>query len=303
MTDAEAPLPFASDGSGGGLPGEEFRTAGLVFGQLLGDPGRLPAGAWVAGLEPWWDVTRWDAHARSLRGLRRQLGRAGRCGVVVSWSWLRDETSLDAAGQQLAALLARWRAACRMPPMAFAASSRWEEPHACAWLGLAWCGERLVGAALALPRAPGVWCLVHLVRDPEAPQGTVELLVDKGMRALAGDGARWVTLGLMPLEGPVPPLLARVRPALEGLFPFAGLAAFKRRFRPDLELSLLVVHPDLPVWVGVLRLLRAFTGVGFRRYARSWLRWAMGYRVGLLPEADALRGRLDATTRLEPIAT
>ena len=43
-----------------------------------------------------------------------------------------------------------------------------------------------------------------LLRAPEAPNGTSELLVDAAMREAASDGVRYVTLGLAPLAGEVP---------------------------------------------------------------------------------------------------
>ncbi|MEB3298140.1 MAG: phosphatidylglycerol lysyltransferase domain-containing protein [Candidatus Sericytochromatia bacterium] len=260
------------------LPGEVFRTGGVAFGRLWPEGRDLPPATWVAGVEPWWELARWPDHARQLRGLRRQLARGRRKGLRLEGHWLRQQVPGAVPGEALSDLLVRWRLACAMPPMAFAAASRWESVHREAWLGLAWQGERLVGAALALPRGHGAWCLVHLVRDPAAPQGTVEHLVDCAMRELASAGGRWATLGLMPLEGPIPVWLRRVGPRLEGLFPFEGLSTFKLRFRPHRHRYLLVEHPALPQAFGVFCLLRAFTGVGFLRYAATWLLWRLGRR-------------------------
>ena len=42
-----------------------------------------------------------------------------------------------------------------------------------------------------------------VLRSPEAPNGTVELLIDAAMRALHEAGSRFVTLGLAPLAGAI----------------------------------------------------------------------------------------------------
>ena len=82
-------------------------------------------------------------------------------------------------------------------------------------------------------RASG-WFFEDFIRDPSAPNGTVELLVDAGMRAAAAARTALVTLGLAPLAGEVGPWLRVGAPARRALYDFDGLRAFKAKLRPAL---------------------------------------------------------------------
>ncbi|MCX5742905.1 MAG: phosphatidylglycerol lysyltransferase domain-containing protein, partial [Proteobacteria bacterium] len=70
------------------------------------------------------------------------------------------------------------------------------------------------------------------LRDPDAPNGTVEALVDAGMRAAAAAEVPFVTLGLVPLAGEVAPWLRVARTLGGALYDFDGLRAFKAKFKP-----------------------------------------------------------------------
>ena len=67
------------------------------------------------------------------------------------------------------------------------------------------------------------WLLQHIVRDPRAPNGSSELMVDAAMRAAMEEGRRYVTLGLAPLSGEVAPWLRVARAWGSPLFDFEGL--------------------------------------------------------------------------------
>jgi len=250
----------------GQFQGEILAEGPVTFGRLLSPDQRLTGAAWVAGCEPWWRLERWPDHERSLTSVLRQVRRGRRKGVGIVLHACEATAPIEIAGGPLAALLARWREAKPLPPMAFAAASRWEQVAARALIGLAWRDHELVGAALALPRAGNHWSFVHLVRAPDAPQGTVEMLVLACMRHFHDQGVRWATLGLMPLEGPVPLLLRLVRPCFRRWFDFEGLARFKLKFRPHLLVPLLVEHRGLSSPASLYALLKAFAGanpVGF----------------------------------------
>jgi phosphatidylglycerol lysyltransferase len=108
-------------------------------------------------------------------------------------------------------------------------------------------GERLVGFLTAAPifTRPG-WLLQNLIRAPEAPNGTTELLVDHAMRDAAGQSGEdspMVTLGLAPLAGQVVPALRLARSAGSVLFDFEGLRAFKARLRPSRWSPIHLVYP------------------------------------------------------------
>ena len=101
--------------------------------------------------------------------------------------------------------------------------------------------------ASPVPQRRG-WLVEQIIRGRGAANGTNELLVDAAMRALAADGAEYVTLGLAPLsrrarlpadEGAVPhPLWLRAVLAWTRLhgrrfYNFDGLDAFKAKLQPD----------------------------------------------------------------------
>jgi phosphatidylglycerol lysyltransferase len=123
----------------------------------------------------------------------------------------------------------------------------------------------VVGLASAAPvPARGRLFIEHFVRAPDAPNGTVELLVDGVMqRARAPE----VTLGLAPLTGAVSRWLRLARWLGKPLYDFAGLRAFKAKLRPDTwEPVYLCVAHDASTLVALRDALRAFAGgslVGF----------------------------------------
>jgi phosphatidylglycerol lysyltransferase len=93
---------------------------------------------------------------------------------------------------------------------------------------------RLVGLLAAAPIfARRGWLLQALVRAPDAPNGTSELLVDQALRAAALGEDALVTLGMAPLAGRVAPPLRWARRAGAALFDFQGLRTFKAKLRPQ----------------------------------------------------------------------
>ena len=115
--------------------------------------------------------------------------------------------------------------------------------------------------SLAPVAARNGWFLEHLLRDPSAPNGTSEAVVDFAMRALAFEGVTWATLGLAPLSGPVSGWLRVARNAAAPFYNFAGLSAFKRKLRPSSWEPIYLAYPRErhSVWA-MLDALRAFAG-------------------------------------------
>lgn len=83
---------------------------------------------------------------------------------------------------------------------------------------------------------------VDLMRfDPEAPNGSMEVLFAKIMLHFKSEGYAWFSLGMAPLAGlsdnPVAPLWHRLGRAAfdhgEALYNFHGLRAFKNKFHPE----------------------------------------------------------------------
>ncbi|MET0594435.1 MAG: phosphatidylglycerol lysyltransferase domain-containing protein [Polyangiaceae bacterium] len=102
----------------------------------------------------------------------------------------------------------------------------------------------LVGVACLVPvPGRGGWFIEHLLRDPKAPNGTVELLVDAVMRWAAEAGSSWLTLGLAPLAGDVAGPLGFARRHLRPLYDFEGLRRFKAKLRPSDWMPIYLAFP------------------------------------------------------------
>lgn len=219
------------------------------------------------GEQPVWDPRRWAdtlaAHAR----LREQVRRARAKGVRVRHV-APAELDAGALGDATRDLLEGWLATRGMPPMGFLVQlsplTVPEQRHC-------FVAERdghVVGIArvIPVPQRSG-WFVEHLVRAPHAPNGTAELLADAVMRWAAEAGCSWLTLGLAPLAGDVPPALrmARRRGAL--LYDFEGLHRFKAKLRPTEWQPIHVTRPATQgAIVTMIDVLAAFAPGGFLRF-------------------------------------
>jgi phosphatidylglycerol lysyltransferase len=129
---------------------------------------------------------------------------------------------------------------------------------------LAECEGRLVGLVyvVPVPQRRG-WFIEHMARAPFAPNGTVELLVDTVMRWASEQGCSWLTLGLVPLSGDVPPLLRIVRRRMSFLYNFDGLRHFKAKLRPTTWQPIYLSYPASQNVIGtVFDVLAAFAKSG-----------------------------------------
>ncbi len=228
----------------------------------------------MLGEQPVWDPQSWADHVSHHRSLREQLRRARAKGVTVQTF---DADAMREPGRRalLEALIDRWFASRPMARMGFLVDV---DPFA--WLALRRSMVAMRGstpvALLSMVPVPtrGGWLLEHLLRDPDAPNGTAELLVDHAMRELAADGVLWATLGLAPLAGPVSGWLRTIRTLSRPLFNFDGLAAFKRKLRPQQWEPIYLAYPREQSSVrAMLDGLRAFAGGPLWRFGlRTLLR-------------------------------
>jgi phosphatidylglycerol lysyltransferase len=129
-----------------------------------------------------------------------------------------------------------------------------------------------VGFLSAIPvyARPG-WLFEDFLRDPGAPNGTVELLVDAGMRAAAAEGLPYVTLGLVPLSGEVSPWLRAARRWGKSLYDFDGLRAFKAKLRPCGWDPIFLSYPRGSGFVAMFDTLTAFARGGLLRFGLETL--------------------------------
>lgn len=213
-----------------------FGAAGRIRKMLQGRPGYSSV---VLGAQPVWNPQEWLPERTP--SLRQQFNRARNKGIVVE-EWAAAKATNH---PELRRVLAEWLETRGLPPLHFLV-----EPETLAFLEdrrvfVARQDDRPV-AFLVLSPIPARrgWLTEQFPRTRAAPNGTVELLVDAAVRAVAADGSTYVTMGLVPLaeNGSFAPepnpmwlrLLARwVRAHGRRFYNFEGLEAFKAKFRPD----------------------------------------------------------------------
>lgn len=222
------------------------------------------------GEQPVWDPKDWTAIVAATRSLREQLRRGRAKGVDVSREPGENATVEPLRGT-LEALIHTWAKSKRLPPMGFLVRV---DPFGFARerrLFVARRAGQMVGFASAVPvYARRGWLLEDLIRAPDAPNGTTELLVDAAMRDTASLGSVYLTLGLAPLSGHVPPLLRLIRHAGAPLYDFAGLRAFKAKFRPPSWVPIYLSFPrEQSASTAVYDSLVAFAGRGLLGYGFS----------------------------------
>jgi phosphatidylglycerol lysyltransferase len=196
------------------------------------------------GEQPTWDPRGWGATLRTAKSLREQLRRARAKGVTVR----RVSASAIANGgsptrRAVEALIGRWLGSRGMAPMGFLVDV---QPFSFAEERRYFVAEqegRVVAFLAAVPvYARGGWLLEDLLRDPAAPNGSAELLVDAAMRAFGEDGSSYVTLGLAPLAG-ASGWLRLARESTRALYDFEGVRAFKAKLRPHAWEPIYLAYP------------------------------------------------------------
>jgi phosphatidylglycerol lysyltransferase len=201
------------------------------------------------GEQPEWAADSWPETLRTSSSLREQLRRARAKGVSVRLaSGAELSSTASPLRRGLERLVAGWLGQHEMAPMGFLVQvdplTLLEEHR----VYVAEQNGQLMGFLTAAPifARPG-WLLQNLIRAPEAPNGTSELLVDHAMRDAAAESGTedspMVTLGLAPLAGQVVPALRLARSAGSVLFDFEGLRAFKARLRPSRWSPIHLVYP------------------------------------------------------------
>lgn len=216
----------------------------------------------LVGEQPVWNPQTWTDTLRGHRSMREQLRRARAKGIVVreiAPAALEREAALRAA---LDDVVERWLAARPMARMGFLVDAR-PLRHLAHRLLFVAARDGVPVALLSLAPVPARngWLFEHLLREPGAPNGTGELLIDHAMRTLAERGGQWASLGLAPLAGPVSGWLRVTRDVSRPFFNFRGLSAFKRKLRPDAWAPIYLAYPrERLSALAMLDGLRAFAG-------------------------------------------
>jgi len=224
------------------------------------------------GEQPAWDPTSWASSGRASRSTREQLRRARAKGVrvrPVAAGEIADASS--ATRRAVEGLIAAWERTRPMAPMGFMVTV-----HPFTFPGerryfVAERDGRAVGFLAAVPvYARGGWFLEDLVRAPDAPNGTAELLVHHAMVAASAEGSRYATLGLAPLAGDVDPMLRVARALSAPLYGFRGVFAFKAKLRPDAWEPIYLAHASAAP-LAIYDTLVAFSRGGLLRFGAETL--------------------------------
>ncbi len=225
------------------------------------------------GEQPTWDPRRWEDSLRESRSLREQIRRARAKGVVVRRLAPDEIASGRPERTAIDALIARWLRSRALAPMgflvkvdpfSFAAERRYH---------IAEKDGQIIGFLAAIPvyRRNG-WFLEDLLRDPRAPNGTAELLVDAAMRTAAAEGSTYATLGLAPLAGEVAGWMRFVRKLASLAYDFDGVKAFKTKLRPSgWDPIYLAVPRGRSGLAAIYDSLAAFAQGGFLRFGLATL--------------------------------
>jgi phosphatidylglycerol lysyltransferase len=226
------------------------------------------------GEQPTWDPQDWPAIVAKHRSLREQLRRARAKGVSIRRLGAA-ELEQGETHDQLARIADRWLSARTMAPMGFLVRLEpftFPSERRCFVAEVAGVVVAFAGV-IPVPLRSG-WFLEDLARDPSAPNGTSELLVDAVMRWAGAAGCGWLTFGLAPLAGALPRWLRFVRRHAGFLYDFDGLHAYKSKFRPAAWSPIFLSYPARQsLLLSVLDTLAAFAQGGLVRFAwRSLLR-------------------------------
>lgn len=197
------------------------------------------------GEQPLWDPGAWDATVKSSKSLREQLRRSRAKGVVVEQLTAAQLAPGQPLRDELETLVGQWQKSQALAPMgflvkvelfAFAEERRYFVARRS--------GEIVAFLGVIPIYARRGWFFEDFIRAPSAPNGTVELLIDAGMRAAKAEGMEVVTLGLAPLAGDVSPTLRFARRWGRLLYDFDGLRAFKAKLKPQSWDPIYLSYPE-----------------------------------------------------------
>lgn len=195
----------------------------------------------LLGAHPVWQPSEWQDIIVKQKSLRAQLNRARNKNVKIT-EWSNEKAHNNPL---LIDCLRRWLDSKGLPPLHFMV-----EPNTLSRLFdrrifVAERGAEVVGFVMLSPVSQrNGWLFEQFVHRPDdAPNGTVELMIDKAMRALEQDGYDYATLGLSPLStrADVTPfrnplwlrfLIGWMRLHGKRFYNFDGLDSFKAKLQP-----------------------------------------------------------------------
>lgn len=201
----------------------------------------------LLGAQPAWSPRSWIEKADRYSSLRAQFNRASNKGVTVH-EWPAAEAT---GSSRLSSVLNRWLEGRGLPPMHFLVEpstlERLDDRRIFVASRVVEHGKTadqiLAFAVLSPVPARKGWLVEQFPRIPDAPNGTVELILRDAVRSVADEGAEYLTLGLAPLAKREmfthsEPAWLKIALRLTGMhgkrfYNFEGLENFKAKFQPD----------------------------------------------------------------------
>ncbi len=194
----------------------------------------------LLGAQPVWQPQNWAQIVEGNKSLRAQLNRARNKGVSVA-EWSGEKAANHPA---LVECLRLWLADKGLPPLGFLVETNTLTRLFDRRVFVAECAGNVVGFVILSPIAKRGWLFEQFVHAPDAPNGTVKLMIDHAMRALAADGCEYATLGLSPLSTRAQfdtfrnpfwlrLLLLWMRKHGQRFYNFDGLDSFKASLQPE----------------------------------------------------------------------
>ena len=237
------------------------------------------------GIGPYFDLQNWAPRGDRAKKVRAGVNQARRAGVRVEYA---NGTEISKA--EVDELCRQWLSTRRtvefrwlfaLDPLRFKERKRFFIARDT--------DNRMIGLLAASPiPLRGGWYLEDVLRYPNAPNGTSDLLIVEAMSALYRSGARLATLGTVPiinLESGhalsrgnhllLNSVLSGISNNMEGIYNFKGLCRFKMKFVPSWCESEYALFPpglthSLRVGTAVARAI-APTGVLQALLRGSWL--------------------------------
>lgn len=220
------------------------------------------------GEEPFLDLTRRNLNGDAAKKARSAINLARRTGITVE-EYDRPSPAIDGEIEEVSR---EWADSRRALPMGFLLRSRPLANRECKRIFIATHQGRIVGVLTAAP-APGRRLLYveEVLRRPDSPYGTTELLVGAARQAAAEAGFKLFSLGVAPLQGATDQPYGRFR-LLRGLigaiyskagfiYSFRSLNHWKKKFAPTFWEDSFVVYRGALV-PAALAILAAFAPEG-----------------------------------------
>ncbi|QMV84216.1 DUF2156 domain-containing protein [Corynebacterium hindlerae] len=184
---------------------------------------------------------------KKFQDIRTARNRATKEGIHAEWTtW--SECSLTVRAQ-IAEISEEWVSDKALPEMGFTLGGLAELDDPAVRLMLALDEEGQVHGVTSWLPAPGGIVLDFMRRRTDGFRPVVEFLIASVVEQAYNDGLSWVSLSGAPLAatdpGALGQVLERVGSALEPLYGFRSLAAFKRKFDPVHETWLMLYRDPL----------------------------------------------------------